>query len=85
DTLRLRKGQRFIFDGRPWKLTAIDGLLSGLIYFELEEDEYNSSKDNLDLRIADYYNNVADYSVTILNGSYVSFEESQALQLNVEV
>ncbi|MCM3274453.1 hypothetical protein, partial [Paenibacillus elgii] len=28
DTLRLRKGQRFIFDGRPWKLTAIDGLLS---------------------------------------------------------
>ncbi|WP_010498378.1 hypothetical protein [Paenibacillus elgii] len=85
DTLRLRKGQRFIFDGRPWKLTAIDGLLSGLIYFELEEDEFNSVKDNLELGIADYYNNVAEYSVTILNGNYVSFEKSQTLQLNVEV
>ncbi|GAA4880609.1 hypothetical protein GCM10023310_71040 [Paenibacillus vulneris] len=85
DTLRLSKGKRFIFDGRPWKLTAIDSLLSGLIYFELEEDEYNSAKDSLDLRIADYNDNVADYSVTILNGNYVSFEKTQTLQLNVEV
>jgi len=85
DTLKIKKDQRFIFDGRVWEVTAYDTLLSGLIYLELAEGEIDPSKDNLESRIADYYDNVADYSVTILNGNYVSFEESQTLQLIVEV
>ncbi|WP_258205711.1 Ig-like domain-containing protein [Paenibacillus radicibacter] len=84
DTLKLLKGQRFIFDSRAWKLTAIDSLLSGLIYFELEENDIDHTKDSIDLRIADYYRKVSNYKVSILNKETTSIYVGSSFQLNLQ-
>lgn len=56
DTLTVVKGQRFIFDnGRAWRCSSINTLLTGLVEFELEETQFDSATDNLSLRIANYY------------------------------
>lgn len=85
DTVLLEKGKRFIFDGRVWKLTAIDRLITGLIYLELEENEINKTNDNLELRIADYYGKVADFKVNITNKELSSIYLNSSYQLNVTV
>lgn len=57
ETKDLRKGKRFIFDSRAWKIAAIDTkTIVGLSIVTLQEDEINEAIDNLDLEIADYYN-----------------------------
>ncbi|MNK45796.1 Bacterial Ig-like domain (group 2) [compost metagenome] len=76
--------QRFIFDESVWKVVSINRL-NPLIELVLESDQIDASKDNIDLRIADYYGRVADYSLTILNGNTASIEKSQTLKLNVEL
>lgn len=48
------KGRRFIFDDRAWKISAIDRLEDNLIYLVLDADAIDPSKDNVELRIADY-------------------------------
>ncbi|MEC0210233.1 hypothetical protein P4H70_14945 [Paenibacillus ehimensis] len=85
-TEKIKRDMRFMFGGSVFKVIDFDTVSDdGIVNLNLIDDLFNSATDNKELGIADYYNNVAEYSVTILNGSYVSFEESQTLQLNVEV
>jgi hypothetical protein len=85
DTIKIEKGKRFIFDNRSWRVTSIDRLNTGLIYFELEEFDINPASDNVALRIADYVGNIPNYTLKILNGSNLSIRAGQTYQLNVEV
>lgn len=86
DTRLFEKGQRFIFDSRPWKITAIDNIsIKNVSIVSLEESEINRAKDNMELEIADYYDHIADYSIQILNGPFATINEDQTLQLNVSV
>lgn len=52
DTQAIKKDQRFIFDNRAWKVTVVDGLISGLINLTLEEDTTNTAVDDSTNRIA---------------------------------
>jgi hypothetical protein len=82
DTLKIIKGQRFIFDnGRCWRTTSIDTLSTGLIQLELEETPLNNTIDNVELRIANYY--LHNYTVEITNGTSVNLNTLGTLQLNV--
>jgi hypothetical protein len=54
DTQQIKRGQRFIFDDRAWKVIGYNGLTEGILELTLEEDEINSATDNISLRIADY-------------------------------
>ncbi|RNB59536.1 Ig-like domain-containing protein [Brevibacillus gelatini] len=85
DTKQIKNEQRFIFDGRAWEVIAWNGLKDGLIELTLEETQFNDAKDNRELQIADYYGNVAQYTVSILNGTSVSISDKDTLQLNVAV
>lgn len=85
DTLGIDKGQRFIFDRRCWKTVGFNGLTEGLLELTLEEDQINSSTDNVELRIADYYSKIAQYEVLVLNGSANSLFLDDTLQLNIRV
>ncbi|ODA08139.1 Ig-like domain-containing protein [Paenibacillus polymyxa] len=85
-TDELTKKKRFIFDGRAWSITAINKLDTGLNYLTLKEDLINNATDNLELEIADYNGNVANYQLKVLNvKDVVAIEENQTLQLNVEL
>ncbi|WP_413986473.1 hypothetical protein [Paenibacillus polymyxa] len=82
----LNKKKRFIFDGRAWSITAINKLDTGLNFLTLKEDLINNATDNLELEIADYMGNIADYQLRILNvKDVVAIEENQTLQLNIEL
>jgi hypothetical protein len=85
DTRKIIKGQRFIFDERAWKVIGINRLQDGLIELTLEEDAINPSVDNEELRICNYYGNVASYDVTILNGDTINLTMGDTLQLIVQV
>lgn len=84
-TMRIERDRKFIFDGRVWKVTAIDRLLTGLIYLELEESDTDLTKDNMELRIADYYNKVSDYVVSILHIDISSIYVGNPYQIDVHV
>ncbi|GMX64390.1 hypothetical protein Elgi_36590 [Paenibacillus elgii] len=85
-TEKLKRDMRFMFGGSVFKVIDFDTVSDdGIVNLNLIDDLFNSATDNRELGIADYYNNVAEYLITILNGNYASFEESQTLQLNVEV
>ncbi|MDY8021259.1 Ig-like domain-containing protein [Paenibacillus polymyxa] len=82
----LNKKKRFIFDGRAWSITAINKLDTGLNFLTLKEDLINNATDNLELEIADYNGNIADYQLRVLNvKDVVAIEENQTLQLNIEL
>lgn len=86
DTRLFERDQRFIFDSRAWKITAIDNIsIKNVSIVSLEEDLIDAAKDNLELEIADYYDNVSDYKITIVNGESAAISEIQTLQLNVTV
>jgi hypothetical protein len=54
DTQKIKKGQRFIFDGDMcWKVNSISKLNNGLINLTLEESQFGAN-DNVDLRVCDY-------------------------------
>lgn len=54
DTQQIKKGKRFIFDDRAWKVIGYNGLNEGILELTLEEDQINTATDNVELRIADY-------------------------------
>ncbi len=84
-TERIKKNRRFIIDGRAWKTVGINRLIDGLINLTLEEQDLIPA-DNLDLSIADFMGNVADYQLRVLNvKDVVAIEENQTLQLNIEL
>ncbi|MHB0943258.1 Ig-like domain-containing protein [Paenibacillus sp. ALE1] len=84
-TERIKKNRRFIIDGRAWKTVGINRLIYGLINFTLEEQDLIPA-DNLELEIADYNGNIADYQLKVLNvKDIVAIEENQTLQLNIEL
>jgi hypothetical protein len=59
DTRTISKDKRFIFDGRAWIVTAIDRIsVDGLIIVTVDENLLSKENDNLELEIADYYNNI---------------------------
>ncbi len=81
-TSQIEKLQRFIFDnGRCWRVVSINSLLTNLIILELEETLISETKDNIALRIADYY--IHDYSIHISNGNSVNLSANDTLQLDV--
>ncbi|MGG1650428.1 hypothetical protein ABHN03_16620 [Paenibacillus sp. NRS-1775] len=84
-TEKIKKNRRFIIDGRAWKTVGINRLIDGLINLTLEEQDIIPT-DNLELEIADYMGNIADYQLKVLNvKDVVAIEENQALQLNIEL
>lgn len=84
DSLKLKIGQRFIFDESAWKIISINRL-NPLIELVLQSDEINPVTDNVELRIADYKDKVAIYSLNVLNGNSLSLSPNSPLQLQVEV
>lgn len=76
---------RFIFDDRAWKVTSIDKLEENLMYLVLNADQINTAKDNVELRIANYYGNAAAYEVNVLNGTSLTLSPNTPLMLHVEV
>jgi hypothetical protein len=85
DTKKIKKADRFIFDDRAWKVIGINGYQEGLIELTLEEDLINPVVDNVELRICNYYGNVANYTVSILNGDTANLSMGDTLQLIVQV
>ncbi len=80
----LRKDKRFIFDNRGWKVTSIDGVINGLISIVLTEDDINIAKDNSNLRIANYYDDVNDYEIKVSN-IITNLEQSSNYQILAKV
>lgn len=85
DTQLIKKGKRFIFDEQCWLVVGRNGLTEGLLELTLDEDQFNDAVDNKTLRIADYYGNIANYTISIVNSDIASIQEGSSLQLNVEV
>jgi hypothetical protein len=80
------KGSRFIIDKRSWRVSVVDRLYDGIIILVIDEDgALNSAIDNIDLRVANYYGNVANYTLEIVNGSSLSMIAEQTVQLNTLV
>lgn len=55
DSKKIKKDDRFIFDQRAWKVIAVNRIYPGIIYLTLEENMIDLAKDNVDIRIANYY------------------------------
>ncbi|WP_342422355.1 hypothetical protein [Paenibacillus sp. FSL E2-0178] len=86
DTRLFERDQRFIFDSRAWKITAIDNIsIKNISIVTFEEDQINTAKDNLELEIADYVDHISDYKISIGNGQSLAISIDQTLQLNVTV
>ena len=84
DTIKIKKGQRFIFDDVAWAVASVNKLIQGIVTLELEETQINNVTDNLTLGVADYtIKNV--YQLKILNGSSINTTTGQFIQLNTEV
>ncbi|QSF43273.1 Ig-like domain-containing protein [Paenibacillus tianjinensis] len=84
ETRKISLGSKFIFDGRAWNVIKFDQMRStGLIYLTLEMGLINSSNDNVELRISDYWINIHTYSVSILNGSVVDVYFGDTIHLNI--
>lgn len=86
DTRLFKRDQRFIFDSRAWKITAIDNIsIKNISIVTFVEDQINIAKDNLELEIADYVDHISDYKISIGNGQSLAISIDQTLQLNVTV
>ncbi|WP_311078289.1 hypothetical protein [Paenibacillus polymyxa] len=86
-TSKIKKEMRFIIGSEAFEVIDVDSVSDiGIVNLSLRSSgDINPVKDNLELGIADYYGYVADHQLTILNGDYVSIEEKQTLQINVEI
>lgn len=84
DSMKLKIGQRFIFDESAWKIISINRL-NPLIELVLQSDEINPVTDNVELRIADYKDKIAVYSLNVLNGTSLTLSPNSPLMLHVEV
>lgn len=81
DTKLIDKEKRFIFDNRAWSVIGINGLLDGIIELTLEEEQINTSTDNLQLRICDYFGNVANYKISVSNGNSLNLSIGDSVTL----
>ncbi|QNR65523.1 hypothetical protein IAQ67_16710 [Paenibacillus peoriae] len=86
-TSKIKKEKRFIIGGEAFEVIDVDCVSDvGIVNLSLRSSgDINPVKDNLELGIADYYGNVADYQLAILNGDYISIEDKQTLQINIEI
>lgn len=80
----LKINQRFIFDNSGWRIISINRL-NPLIEVVLQSEEINPATDNVELRIADYYGNVAAYEINVLSGNSLILSPNSPLQLQIEV
>ncbi|KAA9007385.1 hypothetical protein F4V43_02540 [Paenibacillus spiritus] len=79
----LVKGQRFIFDKRAWAITSLDSLsVKGLMSITLEESQIDTSKDNLELRVADYKE--PNYEI-ILDKTSISLHVGRTIPLGITI
>jgi hypothetical protein len=85
-TRKIRLEKRFLFGGTAYKVIDFD-LVSdaGLVNLILKQDVLKDNVDNIELGIADYYNNIANYTIEILNGDSISIQSGNSVQLNVVV
>lgn len=85
-TVKIKRDRRFIIGGEAFKVIDVDYVSDeGLVNLSLQSSADITPKDNLELEIADYYGNIADFKIQILNGSFATINEDQTLQLNVNV
>ncbi|OMD67467.1 hypothetical protein BSK50_30285 [Paenibacillus odorifer] len=86
-TVKLKRDKRFIIGGEAFKVIDVDYVSDeGLVNLNLQSSsDLNSSVDNLELEIANYYDSIANYKIVIGNGSFATISEDQTLQLNVSV
>jgi len=80
-TQKFRKEQRFIVDGRAWKIITLDDVADGVINIVLEESRINPAKDNVELRVADYKTDL--YKLVSKTDSNMSIKIDQTLLLDV--
>ena len=92
ETLKIRRDDRFLISNNinnpiGYKVTKVDDSFKyGLVILNLQEQGAEvSPNDNAELMIADYYNRISSYSLSILNGSSLQVNIAQDLQLNIEV
>lgn len=81
-TQRFNKTQRFILDGRAWKIITLDDIADGIINIVLQEDQINPDVDNEELRIADYYK--INYDLKLITQDNISIKFDQSYQLEVQ-
>lgn len=78
----IKRGRRFIVGRDAWEVVGIDDVTKkGLCYLTLEFSQ-TSSNDNLELGIADYFNNLPKYLIEILNGESSNVDLNGTLPLN---
>ncbi|MGM1044878.1 MAG: Ig-like domain-containing protein [Bacillota bacterium] len=86
DTEKISRDDRFVFGKEAFKVIDTDYVSDeGLVNLSFESDQINSTDDNLELGIANYWSKLSDYKINILNGSYVSINKDQTLKLNISV
>lgn len=84
-TRKLKRDDRFIFGSEVFRVIDDDYVSdAGLVNLSLQSDQYDPSRDNLELGVADY-NRLVPYSMKILNGDIGNIGINQTLQLNIEV
>lgn len=85
-TSKIQRGKRFIIGGEAFKVIDYDSVSDkGIVNLSFESDQIDPATDNIELGIANYYSNLADYSISILNGEFTSIEVNQSLQLSAQV
>jgi hypothetical protein len=92
ETLKIRRNDRFLISRNidnpiGYKVTKVnDTYRYGLIILNVQEQGGELSvDDNATLMIADYYKKIISYNLSILNGSELSIDVAQNLQLNIRV
>lgn len=85
-TIKIRRGNRFIIGGEAFKVIDCDSVSDkGLVNLGFESDQIDPAVDNIELGIANYFRDLAGYSISILNGEFASIGVNQTLQVNVQV
>lgn len=84
DTLGIKEKQRFIKMGKAWEVAGVDRTQKGLIILTAEITAFSES-DNIEDEIADYYDYIDRYEITILDSEPIALVNAQTYQLNVEV
>lgn len=80
-TQKFRKEQRFIVDGRAWKVITLDDIADGIINIVLEESHIDHAKDNLELRVADYRTD--HYKLVNKTSTEINLKINQSVLLDV--
>ncbi|MFL1672455.1 Ig-like domain-containing protein [Paenibacillus dendritiformis] len=85
-TSKIQRGKRFIIGGEAFKVIDYDSVSDkGIVNLSFESDQIDPATDNVELGIANYFSDLADYSISILNGDFASIEVNQTLQINAQV